>query len=165
MDLPAIEAPPTPPSTPQVPARTNAPALGAPPSDDPIAALERADTPAARAAVERLRGLAQLLTDTKAAAREAAEAETTPCRRAFASNVAARRVSAELAARHEIPLPAWEVLAEADYLAACETLPAELRDCARYDTRIDARERCTAIETAADEATRIRYRTLVPPRQ
>lgn len=130
-----------------------------------IAGTEPTADPEARAAVARLQGLAQLLADTKEAARVAAEAESDPCRAAYASNVAAQRVSAEIAARHALPIPAWQVLAEPAYLAACAALPSELRACARYDRRIGARESCDALERAADEATRARYRTLVPPRR
>ena len=135
------------------------------PSADPLQPLRDVDTPESRAAIDRLQGLARLLEDTRNAARDAATAQTDPCRQAFASNVAAQRVSAEIAARHDIPIPRWEVLAEAEYLAACAQLPLTLAACARYDVRIDDRERCDGVERAAAEDQRARYRTLVPPRR
>jgi hypothetical protein len=152
VDLPPVEAPPVAPPRPAAEA-------------DPLQPLRAVDTPESRAAIERLQGLARLLEDTKNAARDAASTQTDPCRQAFASNVAAQRVSAEIAARHEIPIPRWELLPEADYVAGCAELSPELVACARYDRRIEERERCDAVERDADEAQRARYRTLVPPRR
>jgi hypothetical protein len=160
VDLPPVEAPPV--DAPRVEAPGANAAGGA---DDPLQPLRAVDTPESRAAIERLQGLARLLEDTKNAARDAAAAQSDPCRQAFASNVAAQRVSAEIAARHEIPIPRWELLSEADYLAACADLSPELVACARYDRRIEERERCDGVERDADEAQRARYRTLVPPRR
>lgn len=147
-----------------LPSTTATPPPPVQPSADPLQPLRDVDTPESRAAIERLQGLARLLEDTKNAARDAAITQTDPCRQAFASNVAAQRVSAEIAAEHEIPIPRWEVLAEAEYLAACAQLSPELAACARYDVRIAERERCDGVERAAGEDQRARYRTLVPPR-
>lgn len=157
VELPPVEAPRV--------ERVEAPEANAAGADDPLQPLRAVDTPESRAAIERLQGLARLLEDTKNAARDAADAQNDPCRQAFASNVAAQRVSAEIAARHEIPIPRWELLPEAEYLAACAALSPELVACARYDRRIEDRERCDGVERDADEAQRERYRTLVPPRR
>jgi hypothetical protein len=157
VDLPPVEAPHV--------ERVEAPEANAAEAEDPLQPLRAVDTPESRAAIERLQGLARLLEDTKNAARDAASAENDPCRQAFASNVAAQRVSAEIAARHEIPIPRWELLPETEYLAACATLSPQLVACARYDRRIEERERCDGVERDADETQRARYRTLVPPRR
>lgn len=160
VDLPPVEAPRV-----EAPSEAPRPEANAAGADDPLQPLRAVDTPESRAAIERLQGLARLLEDTKNAARDAASAQSDPCRQAFASNVAAQRVSAEIAARHEIPIPRWELLPEAEYLASCAELSPELVACARYDRRIEERERCDGVERDADEAQRARYRTLVPPRR
>ncbi len=160
-DAPAPAEPAVPVDLPPVEASPEANAVEA----DPLQPLRAVDTPESRAAIERLQGLARLLEETKNAARDAASAQSDPCRQAFASNVAAQRVSAEIAARHEIPIPRWELLPEAEYLATCATLSPELVACARYDRRIEERERCDGVERDADEVQRARYRTLVPPRR
>ncbi|MCA9616358.1 MAG: hypothetical protein KC586_26560 [Myxococcales bacterium] len=161
-DAPAPSAPLEPVDLPAA-APAQAPAAEAP--ADPLAPLHEADNPAAREAAARLQGLAQLLSETVQSARDAAAGAQGTCAAAYASNVAAQRTSARLAAEHQIPIPAWEVLPEAEYLATCASLPAPLAECARYDRRIDDREGCEGHVRGVADDVRARYLTLVPPRR
>ncbi|MEM9865417.1 MAG: hypothetical protein AAF938_27675 [Myxococcota bacterium] len=99
-----------------------------------------------------LRRFSELLQAMQTAAREAAEAEATPCAAAHASLEAASRValSADLPRRPTPP----RLAPRARFIELCETLPEPLQRCGRFDYRRDNGEQCKGLFDGATPEVR-----------